>query len=55
VEGRKEILTWLSGLKPPIPEREAASLKMLAEEYGRLIKSSERAAVAIEAYARSLE
>jgi hypothetical protein len=55
LRGRKEILTWLAGLKPPISEKETDSLRLLAQEYGRLIASSERAASAIEAYARGLD
>jgi hypothetical protein len=55
LQGRKEVLNWLADLKPPISNKEADSLKLLAEEYGRLIKSSERAALAIEAYARTLK
>jgi len=54
LQGRKEILDWLSTLKPPLTGGAVDSLRALAAEYGRLITSSERAATAIEAYARSL-
>jgi len=55
LQGRKEILEWLAKLKPPFSAGETESLRVLAEEYGRLIQASERAARAVETYALSLK